>query len=353
MLSRSPSPVRAVYTRRSDMSKRRPVWDEGGQRRPTDTGQDALFPLTDACRDEWLALPRARGEEDEDADSRITYSDNECADVSDAEERETGGRSEGRRCTMEEAEGAADEGESESDWRDGEADSEESEADEAGEAGEGDGLVEQDARAHFAAAMRGTRAVRQRSSRRARRPSTMGSMHREQRELFPVRGVSCVGCLLGSRMGVVDKYVRANSMRLGPNLFRMAAYVYKCEVAKPAIAHGCTAPPFPWKKLREHYMWHVLDRRLQLQAHVRSLGLLTGHAKQELARATPQEEEDDNGESALRPPSVRLELDPKRVDVYLKLLSAHERHLSSLHAMESGGASSVSTGGGGGSWSKE
>ncbi len=350
----SPRAVRRVSKDR--LAAQPQAWDRHGR---NGEGRAPFVRLSNACRSEWNALPgRSTLQDDEDgAESRITYSDSEeeAVDLDIPYERHVAleedptQRADNRSETSDQDEELSVRCEPCDASRDALSGSDREESD-----GSPRGEVDSDAEAqrHYSAATRGLAAASRRPSEQAQRCSSFRGIHKRHRALFPVRGVTCVPCLIGSRMQPVDAFIRTNLTLLSEvNLFRMAAHVYKTSIADEAVRNGCAAPPVPWKCLREHYKWHTLDRRMQLVANVRELQLMKGHAQQELVRRVAPEEgvdEETNVDEALR-----LELDTKRVDVYLKLLAAQERTMASLASADATNGERVSSGGGGGSWSKD
>ena len=79
-----------------------------------------------------------------------------------------------------------------------------------------------------------------------------------RRAAFPVRGVTCVGCSLANRIQPVERFVEDQLGKMADDsLFKMAALVYKRDVADVVEREGGVAPPWKWKEVRSHFTFHV------------------------------------------------------------------------------------------------
>ena len=63
------------------------------------------------------------------------------------------------------------------------------------------------------------------------------------KEAFPVRGVTCVGCAIATRITPVERFVKENIGRMTETaLWKMAALCYKKDVAEPCEREGVVVP---------------------------------------------------------------------------------------------------------------
>ena len=63
------------------------------------------------------------------------------------------------------------------------------------------------------------------------------------KEAFPVRGVTCVGCAIATRITPVERFVKENIGRMTETaLWKMAALCYKKDVAEPCEREGVGRP---------------------------------------------------------------------------------------------------------------
>tara|TARA_X000001036_G_scaffold381407_1_gene373424 strand:- start:1036 stop:2073 length:1038 start_codon:yes stop_codon:yes gene_type:complete len=134
---------------------------------------------------------------------------------------------------------------------------------------------------------------------------TSTNMRRKaQKDAYPVRGVSCVGCALSNRIGPVDAFIKNNVSRMTDNaLFKMAALAYRREVAEPAEREGAVVPAWGWKDVELHYKLHATGNTIARNMMIRSLQNMRAQAEERLVRC-------DNGEK---------ELDRQGADLLLKV----------------------------------
>lgn len=149
-----------------------------------------------------------------------------------------------------------------------------------------------------------------------------------QRAAFPVRGVTCVGCALATKIAPVTRYVNEYAARMAETaLWKQAGLCYVREVVEPCKLEGVVAPPWSWRDIRAHYTMHVVDERLGRLGTLRLLALMRQQAEQRLLRI----ETDGN-----------KELDKQTTEQVLKIVNmeSRERNLleASLFASAPGGA---------------
>lgn len=149
-----------------------------------------------------------------------------------------------------------------------------------------------------------------------------------QRAAFPVRGVTCVGCALATKIAPVTRYVSEYAARMSETaLWKQAGLCYVREVVEPCKLEGVVAPPWGWKDIRAHFTMHVVDERLGRLGTLRLLALMRQQAEQRLLRI----ETDGN-----------KELDKHTTEQVLKIVNmeSRERNLleASLFAAATGGA---------------
>jgi len=117
---------------------------------------------------------------------------------------------------------------------------------------------------------------------------------------FPVRGVTCVGCVLANRMGPVDRFVQQNISKMTEDaLWKMAALTYKQQVAEPAEREGAFAPPFGWKEVRIHFELHSTGNFISRHKMVRQLQCMRAQLETRLVRIDGGERELDRGTADL------------------------------------------------------
>jgi len=118
------------------------------------------------------------------------------------------------------------------------------------------------------------------------------------RAAFPVKGVSCVGCVLAGKIAPVVRFVNENAARMDETtLWKMAALSYQREVVEPARTEGVEVPKWGWKEVRVHFQMHVVDERLGRLSTLRLLGMMRSQAEQRLLRieASGERELDKTG----------------------------------------------------------
>ena len=97
-------------------------------------------------------------------------------------------------------------------------------------------------------------------------PSGVSSQRKRDayKNVFPVKDVYCIGCVLANKLRSVDDFVRDNITKMSDDhLWKMAALVYVRSVQEPRNREGVCTPDWAWKDLRSHYMLHVSDSRVQ------------------------------------------------------------------------------------------
>ena len=154
-------------------------------------------------------------------------------------------------------------------------------------------------------------------------PSEAGSKKEKDatRAAFPVRGLTCVGCALSHRIGVIDKFVNENVASMTEEaLYKLAALRYKIDVAQPIEREGGVAPPWGWKQVRSHYELHVTTNSLARHKVVRQLQLLRSQLESRLVRCEGDERE----------------IDRSNADLLLKCITAESRERVLIENAQSG-----------------
>lgn len=128
------------------------------------------------------------------------------------------------------------------------------------------------------------------------------------KEAFPIRGISCVGCALANRVGPVDKFVRTNISRMTEeSLFKMAALTYKREVAEPTEREGAPVPAWAWKDVRAHYTLHCSSNLIGRHVMIRQLQSMRAQLETRLVRCENDEREIDRGTADLLLKTIQQE----------------------------------------------
>lgn len=132
-----------------------------------------------------------------------------------------------------------------------------------------------------------------------------------RRGVFPARGITCVGCALGTKIKAVDTFVQQNiACMTEESLFKMASLVYKREVAEKAEREGAFAPVWGWQSVRAHYCLHQSSNEIARHGVVRTLQDLRHLLRGRLVRV---------GENEQR------EVDKSTVDLLLKTITAESK----------------------------
>lgn len=151
--------------------------------------------------------------------------------------------------------------------------------------------------------------------------SGVDSVRRKRRNIFPVRGVKCVACMLGNRMAPVSEFVHNHASGMLPTtLFRMAAAVYKSKIAEPCRVEGVEAPDVSWKDLRQHYTMHCVDGRINKISGIRAL---TSMRKVLECNGLLRPQADTDCVSA-------PELDKTSADLYMRILTLESKERQGL-----------------------
>ena len=121
-----------------------------------------------------------------------------------------------------------------------------------------------------------------------------------KKRAFPVRGVVCVGCSLGSRISPVNRFISQHiSSVADDSLWKLAALVYKNEVYQKAKSQGAPAPKWKWASIRSHYELHVSASNIQRHKILRALQLARLQIEQRLVRVDGNEKEVDRASAEL------------------------------------------------------
>jgi hypothetical protein len=128
-------------------------------------------------------------------------------------------------------------------------------------------------------------------------------MRDASKDAFPLRGITCVGCSLVTRIGAVDKFVKDNLAKMTEEaLFKSAALVYRKEVVEKAEAEGAVAPPWSWKSLRSHYLLHSTDNLVGRHQMLRNLQMMRSQTETQLVKVDGEDRSMDKaaGEMMLK-----------------------------------------------------
>jgi hypothetical protein len=144
---------------------------------------------------------------------------------------------------------------------------------------------------------------------------------------YPVRGVTCVGCLFGDAIAPVESFVVNNFARMEEtSLFKLAALVYKRDVQEPRAKEGVRIPRFGWRDARTHFLLHSTNEQISRAATVRQLQTMRLVVSQRLVR-------NENGER---------DLDQRACDLTLKLVKSESEQRALLAAAVANAAKSKS-----------
>ncbi len=158
---------------------------------------------------------------------------------------------------------------------------------------------------------------------RASRTSS-SRMRTARKEIFPIKGVNCVGCALANRIGPVERFVNQNVNRLAETaLWKMAALCWKREVVEPARREGVDVVDWAWRDVASHFRLHTTDSIIGRTAMIQSLVAMRCQVEGSLVRV-------ENGERTL---------DKASAELFLKVQAAESRERSLRDACVSGGRS--------------
>ena len=124
------------------------------------------------------------------------------------------------------------------------------------------------------------------------------------KQSFPVRGVTCVGCVLANRIAPVERFVNTNVGRMSETaLWKMAALTWKREVVDPAKREGVMVVDWSWRDIANHFRLHTTNSIVGRTHMIQSLTAMRCQVEQRLVRV-------ENGER---------ELDKVNADLCLKV----------------------------------
>jgi len=153
------------------------------------------------------------------------------------------------------------------------------------------------------------------------------------KQVFCVKGVTCVGCALANRIAPVERFVNVNVGRMSENaLWKMAALTWKLEVVEPAKREGVVVVDWQWRDVANHFRLHTTNSIVGRTHMIQSLTAMRCQVEQRLVRV-------ENGER---------ELDKVNADLCLKIVAAESRERSLLAASITGPAGGRGSGGRGG-----
>lgn len=142
-------------------------------------------------------------------------------------------------------------------------------------------------------------------------------MKRVSKQVFPCKGVECVGCALAGRISPVSKFISDNIGRMSEeNLFKLAALHYKREIVASCRAEGVVAPAWSWKEIHAHYALHVTDEAIARTSTIRMLQNMRYHAESRLVRVK----------------AGQKELDKQGSDLVLKIVAAESKERALLQS---------------------
>lgn len=142
------------------------------------------------------------------------------------------------------------------------------------------------------------------------------------REIFPIKGVTCVGCALAHRIGPVERFVNQNVNRLAETaLWKMAALCWKRDVVEPAKREGVDVVDWAWRDVANHFRLHTTDSIIGRTAMIQSLVAMRCQVEGSLVRV-------ENGERTL---------DKASAELFLKVQAAESRERSLRDACSANG----------------
>jgi len=128
--------------------------------------------------------------------------------------------------------------------------------------------------------------------------------------IFPVKGISCVGCALANRIGPVEKFVNMNVNRMAETaLWKMAALTWRRKVVEPAKRENVHVVDWPWRDIASHFRLHTTDSVIGRTAMIQSLVAMRCQVEGGLVRV-------ENG--------VRT-LDKASAELFLKIQTAESK----------------------------
>jgi hypothetical protein len=121
------------------------------------------------------------------------------------------------------------------------------------------------------------------------RSITESEIRRSEKNAFPIKSITCVGCALPGKVGLIDEFIRSSAPKMAEHaLFKTAALVYQRDIVEPARREGVCVPAWSWRDLRDHYSLHFVDPRLQRMENVRSLAAVRKTLELSLLREDPE-----------------------------------------------------------------
>lgn len=138
---------------------------------------------------------------------------------------------------------------------------------------------------------------------------------------FPVKGVTCVGCALATRIVPVERFVNSNIGRMSEtSLWKLAALTWKVEVVEPSKKEGVEVVDWKWRDVANHFKLHTTNSTVGRTSMISTLAAMRHEAESRLVRV-------ENGER---------ELDKVNAELVLKLISAESRERALLTASQVG-----------------
>lgn len=142
------------------------------------------------------------------------------------------------------------------------------------------------------------------------------------RSAFPVKGVTCVGCALATRITPVERFVQVNVGRMSDkSLWKMAALTWKLEVVEPAKREGVEVVDWKWRDVANHFKLHTVNPVIGRTSMIATLSAMRHEAEARLVRVEPNGERD---------------LDKQNADLVIKLIAAESRERALLAASQGG-----------------
>ena len=140
--------------------------------------------------------------------------------------------------------------------------------------------------------------------------SSISKRKRYVRNVFPVKGVNCIGCTLSNMAKPVDDFIKANIHKKSEqNLYKMAQFFWRKHIMDPAMREGVRVQDWQWTSIATHYKLHVTCPIIGRTTAVQTLSAMRMEVEQSIVREEGSE---------------RM-LDKQNADLMLKILAAESR----------------------------
>lgn len=132
---------------------------------------------------------------------------------------------------------------------------------------------------------------------------------------FPIKGITCVGCMMVRDVEPVVTFVRRHFDAMAEEaLWKQAAYVYIKEVQEPRRRENVETPDWMWKDLRTHFLLHCSDNAIARATTCRDLQTMRQAIKQRLVVAEGKNKQ----------------IDQKACEMMLKVINTESRERTLL-----------------------